>query len=50
LDLVRASRACEIDVDDLRSVDPNLDSLRNANTTEEYAALLTYAGFDPPAD
>jgi len=50
LDLVRGSRSCEIEVDELRAVDPNLDSLRNANTPEEYAALLKYAGFDVPAD
>ena len=47
LDLVRTSRSCEIDVHELRSVDPDLHSLCNANTPEEYAALLKLAGFDP---
>ncbi|MBX3440214.1 MAG: NTP transferase domain-containing protein, partial [Planctomycetaceae bacterium] len=49
LDLVRAARSCEIDVEDLRAVDPALDSLRNANTPDEYTALLTRTGFDSPA-
>ncbi len=43
-DLVTTSLSCEIDVDELRAVDPDLDSLRNANTPEEYAALLKRAG------
>ena len=38
--LVQQSRSRELDVDELRSVDPDLESLRNANTPEEYAALL----------
>lgn len=44
-DLVATSDACEIDVAELRSVDPNLDSLRNANTPEDYEALLRQAGY-----
>lgn len=48
LDLVRASRSVEIDVEELRAADPDLVSLRNANTPEEYAALLTLAGVDAP--
>lgn len=34
-----------IDVDELRGVDPNLDSLRNTNTPEEYRAALEIGGF-----
>lgn len=34
-----------VDVDGLRDVDPNLNSLRNCNTPEEYQALLAEAGF-----
>ncbi|MEZ6148085.1 MAG: molybdenum cofactor guanylyltransferase [Planctomycetaceae bacterium] len=48
-DLVTSSNACEIDVQSLRSVDPQLDSLRNANTPEEYEALLLQAGYCRPA-
>ena len=47
LELVRTSRSCEIDINDLRSVDPDLHSLRNANTPDEYAALLKFAA--PPS-
>ena len=42
-DLVTMSNTQEIDVAELRSVDPNLDSLRNANTPDEYEALLRQA-------
>ncbi len=34
-----------VDVDELRTVDPMLSSLRNANTFEEYEAALQDAGF-----
>lgn len=44
--LLQRSRAFEIDVADLRRVDPELDSLRNTNTPDEYAAVLRLAGFD----
>lgn len=44
--LVQQTRACEIDVADLRRVDPELDSLRNANTPDEYAAMLRAAGLE----
>ncbi len=33
-----------VDVDDLREVDPQLDSLRNLNTPEQYMAALRNAG------
>lgn len=42
--LLENARVCEIDVEDLRGVDPNLDSLRNSNTPEEYRAVLAAAG------
>lgn len=34
-----------VDVDELRHVDPELNSLRNVNTVEEYVAALDAAGF-----
>lgn len=42
--LVQQSRAREIDVADLRPVDPELESLRNTNTPDEYADVLRLAG------
>jgi molybdenum cofactor guanylyltransferase len=44
LSLLERSQAREIDIADLRSVDPELTSLRNINTPEEYAAALREAG------
>jgi len=44
--LVQQSRAREIDVAELQRVDPGLDSLRNANTPDEYAAMLQAAGLE----
>ncbi len=44
--LVDESDARIVDVADLRSVDPDLSSLRNTNTPEEYRAALRAAGFD----
>ena len=46
LQLVQTSRSCVFNVDELRDVDDNLDSLRNANTLEEYNNLLALAGFE----
>jgi molybdopterin-guanine dinucleotide biosynthesis protein A len=43
LRLIEASISLRIPVDDLRTADPNLDSLRNANTREEYEAILKLA-------
>ena len=40
LRLIESSDSLRIPVDDLRQADPNLDSLRNANTQEEYEAIL----------
>ena len=45
--LLEQVRAREIDLADLRSVDPELSSLRNINTPEEYAAALRAAGIVP---
>jgi molybdenum cofactor guanylyltransferase len=45
--LLELARTLEIPVDDLRSVDPHLDSLRNCNTPEDYAAALAAAGIPP---
>lgn len=42
--LIQESRSCEIDADELRAVDPNLDALRNTNTPEEYVEALRIAG------
>lgn len=43
--LLETVRAREIDVAELRRVDPGLQSLRNTNTPEEYMAALHDAGF-----
>lgn len=47
--LLEQARAREIDVSEIRSVDPQLRSLRNINTPSEYAAALRDAGFQPEA-
>lgn len=46
--LIEASHAAIVDVEVLRSVDSRLDSLRNINHPEEYAAALRDAGLPPP--
>lgn len=38
--LIEESNSREIDVEELRDVDPDLDSLRNMNTPQEYRAIL----------
>jgi molybdopterin-guanine dinucleotide biosynthesis protein A len=38
---------CRVPVEDLRSVDPRLDTLRNLNRPEDYLAALAIAGFTP---
>jgi molybdenum cofactor guanylyltransferase len=49
--LFEKAHTLEIDVTDLRSVDPELDSLRNTNTPGEYEDALRIAGlFDVPQD
>lgn len=44
-DLLDVARAETIDVAELRGVDPELDSLRNLNTPEEYQSARLKAGF-----
>lgn len=44
LSLIREAIAREIDVEMLRRVDPDLDSLRNTNTPQAYAEALRVAG------
>jgi len=44
--LLERSRAREINVAELRQADPELSSLRNINTPEDYAAVLKEAGFE----
>ena len=43
--LVTAIRTHRIHAEDLREIDPELRSLRNLNTEQEYAAALRLAGF-----
>ncbi len=40
----------EIPVDELRDVDPELHTLQNLNTPEEYLQALERAGFEAPAE
>ena len=42
--LLERCQSVTIDVDDLRTVDPELDSLRNTNTPDEYETALKIAG------
>ncbi len=48
--LLESCEVCEIDVEELRTVDPELESLRNTNTPEDYRAALTAAGFEMEAE
>jgi len=48
--LLERMRAREVDVHDLRDVDPQLDTLWNTNTPEEYAAALRAAGLLPEGE
>lgn len=48
--LVELARTREVPVADLRTVDPNLETLRNTNHPEDYLQALADAGFEPPAD
>ncbi|HEY2154750.1 MAG TPA: molybdenum cofactor guanylyltransferase [Isosphaeraceae bacterium] len=45
LDLADAARSREVGADELRAVDPDLATLRNVNTPDEYRAALLLAGF-----
>ena len=42
--LLEESNSLKVPVEELRNVDPNLDSLRNVNTPEDYADVLKLAG------
>lgn len=42
--LLEESNSLRIPVEELRNVDPNLDSLRNVNTPEDYEEVLKLAG------
>ena len=42
--LLQESNSLRVHVDELRDVDPNLDSLRNVNTPEDYEEVLKLAG------
>lgn len=44
--LLEMSDVREIDVTELQSVDPELESLRNSNTPEDYHSVLSAAGFE----
>jgi molybdopterin-guanine dinucleotide biosynthesis protein A len=48
--LVEECQSKLIDVEELRDVDPQLDSLRNTNTAAEYQSALRAAGFSQPFD
>jgi len=48
--VVEQSDAHIVDVEDVRHLDPDLLSFRNINTPEDYAEILTLAGFKPPMD
>ncbi len=43
--LIETADTLEVDIDDLRVVDPELASLRNSNTPDEYQAVLSAAGY-----
>jgi molybdopterin-guanine dinucleotide biosynthesis protein A len=47
--LLERVRFREVDVSELRDVDPELESLRNLNTPEDYAAALRAVGIGPKA-
>ena len=42
--LIEESRSHRVDVEELRTVDPELHSLKNVNSPEDYQAVLTIAG------
>lgn len=48
--LIEESEARVVDVGELRDVDPELDSLRNLNTPDDYAAALAAAGLPQPTE
>ncbi len=46
--LIQESQSVEIAVETLRAVDPDLNSLRNTNTPDDYATALRIAGLPLP--
>ena len=46
--LIEESNSREIDVGELRDIDPHLDSLRNMNTPEQYRDILAASGLPIP--
>ncbi|MBD3674208.1 MAG: molybdenum cofactor guanylyltransferase [Planctomycetaceae bacterium] len=47
--LIEESNSREIDIEELRDVDPNLDSLRNMNKPEDYRSILESLDLPIPA-
>lgn len=48
--LLDAVRTRVVEPEELRDIDPELDTLRNLNTPEDYRRALTDAGFHPDPD
>lgn len=48
--LIEQSKTNFVETEEIRKIDPNLDSLRNVNTPEEYLAALELAGIPRPDD
>lgn len=46
--LIEESNSREIDVEELRDIDPHLDSLRNMNTPDQYRDILVASGLPIP--
>jgi len=47
--LLESTRSLRVSIEDLRAVDPQLDSLKNTNTPDDYAAALRLAGLEAPS-
>jgi molybdopterin-guanine dinucleotide biosynthesis protein A len=47
--LLETSRSLRVPIEDLRAVDPQLDSLKNTNTPDDYFAALRLAGLEVPS-
>ena len=48
--LLQRVRTREVPVEQLRAIDPSLESLRNVNRPEDYRAALRHAGYDTGAE
>lgn len=48
--LIAQSQTKFVEIEEIRKIDPNLDSLRNINTPEEYLTALDSAGIARPDD